>query len=276
MIRPLLLAGLMAAPLPVLAQDVDADTVLAVVGDTEITVGNIITLRSRLPQQYQELPDDALFNGILDQMIQQQILADAISTDLRKADELSVENERRAVLASRLIERISSLPLTDAEIQAAYEEEFGGFEAEKEWNASHILVETEDEARALVAMLADNADFATLAREHSTGPSGPNGGSLGWFGAGQMVPEFEEAVKGLEDGDVSPPVQTQFGWHVVKLNESRLTEAPPLDAVRAQIEQRLIEIAVDEEVGRLTEAATVERTDIEIDPAIVRQDDLLR
>jgi len=81
-------------------------------------------------------------------------------------------------------------------------------------------------------MLADGADFATLAKERSTGPSGPRGGELGWFGTGQMVPEFEQAVIGLEDGAVSEPVQTQFGWHVVKRNDSRNKSAPSLDEVQ--------------------------------------------
>ena len=263
----------LALPLPVLAQD--ADTVLARVGDTEITLGNLVAMRARLPEQYQQLPDEVLYEGMLDQLIQQQVLADAASQELTAADELGLANETRAFLAGRMIDRLAAAPLDDAAVQAAYDAEFAGFEGETEWNASHILVETEAEARELGALLEDGGDFAALAREHSTGPSGPSGGELGWFGTGRMVPEFEAAVKDMEAGQVSEPVQTQFGWHLVKLNETRLTEAPPLEAVRPQLEERLRAEAIEAEVGRLTEAAGVEREAVEIDPALIRQDELL-
>lgn len=274
MIRPLLFAALVAAPLPALAQE--ASTVLAKVGDVEITVGQVIALRSRLPEQYQTLEDDQLYQGILEQMIQQQVLAAAIESDLTRADTLNLQVERRAVLASRMVERLARRQPSEDAVRAAYEEEYGGFEAEVEWNASHILLPTEDEARAVVAMVNDGEDFATLARTRSTGPSGPNGGALGWFGEGQMVPEFEAAVKELEVEGVSPPVQTQFGWHVVRLNERRLTEAPPLDEVRAQIEARLANAAVEAAIDDLVDDATIERMEVDFDASVIRRDDLIR
>ncbi|CTQ49290.1 peptidylprolyl isomerase [Jannaschia donghaensis] len=252
---------------------VTADTVLATVNGTDITLGHVIALRSRLPQEYLQLPDETLFDGMVDQIIQQQVLADA--TERTKAIEIGLENETRAFIAGQEIDRLSSQPIDEAAVQAAYEAAYGDAEAAPEFNASHILVETEEEALELVSALEGGADFADLARAESTGPSGPNGGQLGWFGPGMMVPEFEQAVTDLEAGAVSAPVQTQFGWHVIKLNETRQQEVPGLEQVRAEIEPQVQQAAVAAALDALTEAADVTRTEVEIDPALIRDQDLL-
>ena len=166
-------------------------------------------------------------------------------------------------------------PVDDAQLQALYEERYSSAEPEIEFNASHILVESEAEAQALVSELEGGADFAELARERSTGPSGPSGGSLGWFGRGQMVPEFEQAVETLEPGGVSAPVQTQFGWHVIRLDERRDSEAPPLDQVRGELENELRGQVVEDELARLEGEADVTRVEVEVDPALIRDDGLL-
>ncbi|MFO6465238.1 peptidylprolyl isomerase [Jannaschia sp. KMU-145] len=258
---------------PAMAQD--ADTVLATVGETEITLGHLIAMRERLPQQYQQLPDQALYDGMLEQLIQQQVLADAARADLSRANEIGLENEARAFLAGRVIDAAAAVTNTDAEIQAAYDAEYGATEPEPEFNASHILVETEAEAQALVAELEGGADFADLAREHSTGPSGPNGGELGWFGLGMMVPEFEGAVVDLAPGELGGPVQTSFGWHVIKLNETRQKAAPPLEEVRAELEQAVTTQKVDAAIAEITESAAIERMEVELDPALIRDTGLL-
>ena len=123
--------------------------------------------------------------------------------------------------------------------------------------------------------LEGGADFATLAQERSTGPSGPNGGELGWFGTGQMVPEFENAVTGLEVGAVSDPVETQFGWHVVKLNESRDVPPPTLDQVRDDIVNQIRQTRVEERLAELRAAASPEILIDQIDAAALRDDSLL-
>lgn len=252
---------------------VSADTVLATVNGTDITVGHVIALTARLPEQYQQLGDAELYQGILDQMIQQQVLLDG--AERTKAIELGIENETRAFIATQEISRLSALPVPQDAVQAAYDEQFGGIEAEPEYNASHILVETEEEALALVAELEGGADFADLAREKSTGPSGPNGGELGWFGPGRMVPAFEEAVVDMEAGAISAPIQTQFGWHVIKLNDARQQEIPTLEDVRAAIEGTVRETQFLELMNTMTESADVSRVEIEIDPSIIRNTDLL-
>lgn len=255
------------------ATPADPTTVLATVNGTEITLGHMIALRGRLPEQYQTLPDDVLYQGLLDQLIQQQILADAATRT--RAVTLGLENESRAYVAGREIERLSRIPLDEDAVQAAYEDTIGSAPAGTEFNASHILVETEEEARTLREELASGADFATVAQEYSTGPTGPNGGELGWFGPGMMVPEFEAAVTGLEPGEISEPVQTQFGWHVIRLNETRETQPPALEEVRPQIEAQLRDAAVATEIERLSAEADVTRAEVEVDPAAIRDDTLL-
>lgn len=134
---------------------------------------------------------------------------------------------------------VESNPATDAEILAEYEAQIKQA-SDKQYKARHILVETQAEAQDLIAQLDEGADFQALAREHSTGPSGPNGGDLGWFAPEQMVKPFADAVIALEDGAyTSAPVQTQFGWHVILREESRANEPPTLESVRDAIKQRV-------------------------------------
>ncbi len=256
--------GLISAPLA--AQD--ADTVVATVGESEITVGHMIVARQTLPRQYQQLPDEVLFEGLLDQLIQQNALAQSVANPT-PATRLTIENQRTGLLAGEAIGQVGEAAVTDEAIRAAYAERFAEAEPSTEFNASHILVQTEEEARALVEQLGEGADFAELAREHSTGPSGPDGGALGWFSSGMMVPEFEQAVTSLEPGEVSEPVQTQFGWHVVRLNETRLSDAPPLEQVRDEIVQQIREDAVQAHIDSVVEAADVSRAAVEVDPSIL-------
>ena len=262
--------------LPAAAQeDLTPETVVATVNGTEITLAHMMTLRARLPQQYQQLPAEVLFPGILDQLVQQQLLADT-EDEMTLGGRVTVENERRAILANQAIRDIAESAVTDEAIAEAYEEQFASAEPDTEYNASHILVETEEEAAELVNELGEGADFATLAQERSTGPSGPNGGSLGWFGTGAMVPPFEEAVVALEAGEISAPVQTQFGWHVIKLNETRLAEAPPLEAVRGELVEELQRAAVDARIAELTESGEIDRSAADaLDPSVLNNPALM-
>lgn len=246
---------------PAAAQDATADTVMATVGDTDITLGHMIVLRETLPEQYLNLDDGVLFPGILDQLIQQVVLAQTLDTPSR-AIELKLENERRSLMAGAALSLALAAAVTEEAVAAAYDEQYGSIEPDKEFNASHILVETEDEALALIALLADGADFPDLAKEHSTGPSGPNGGELGWFSDGMMVQPFQDAVAEMEAGGVSAPVQTQFGWHVIILNEARFLDVPSLDEVRTEIAQKIQDDTVDQVIEELSVAAQVVRTDL--------------
>jgi len=263
--------------LPAQAQDtLDADSVVATVNGTEITLGHMLMVRASLPEQYAQLPNDVLWDGILDQIVQQTVLSQEKGEEESRRIELALENERRALEAAQVIERIVNIGVTDEAIQEVYNETYIAGEPTEEFNASHILVASQEEAVAIVDELEGGADFAEVAQEKSTGPSGPNGGQLGWFGPGMMVPEFQAAVESLEVGEVSAPVQTQFGWHVIILNEKRNQEAPPLEEVRAEIENQLSQSIVSQEIEALTEQATVKRTDkADVDTMILNNVDLL-
>lgn len=239
------------------AEDVTPETVVATVNGVDITVGHMIATRETLPEQYQSLPDDVLFPGILDQLIQQVALSQALQGDEPKRVAIALENERRSLRAGQVLDDIIAEAVTDKILQDAYEAHYANADAATEYNASHILVETEEEAQAIRKMLDEGADFAELAKEKSTGPSGPNGGDLGWFGAGMMVKPFEDAVIAMEPGQFSDPVQTQFGWHVILLSETRLQEAPPLEEVRAELEAEIQREAVESAIVDLTDKAEV-------------------
>ena len=259
----------------VLAQDVTADTVVATVGDTDITVGELIIAKRQLPPQYLQFPDDVLFDGLIDQLIQQQLLADQL-TDVPPSVTYTISNEQRSLMAAEVITGIAETSVTEDMIVAAYNERFADAEAVEEFNASHLLVDTEEEAVAAKAQIDEGTAFADVARSVSTGPTGPNGGNLGWFGLGAMVPEFEQTILSLEIGEVSDPFETQFGWHVATLNEKRIQEQPTLEDLRRELAAELQEAAVTARLAELT-AETVITTPEEgqFDPSIINMVDLL-
>lgn len=271
------LALVCSMALPVAAQDAPtADTVIATVDGTEITLGHMIVARASLPEQYKDYPADVLFDGILDQLVQQTLLAQSVTTELPGRVTLSLENERRSLIAGEAVESALAGALTEAAIKEAYDASFANVDAGEEFDASHILVETEEEALAIKAMLDEGADFAETAKEKSTGPSGPGGGSLGWFGTGAMVPAFEAAAVALEVGAVSDPVQTQFGWHVIKLNDKRKKPAPTLEEARQEITGQLQQAAFTAKVEEVSAGATIDRSGATgMDPTLLNALDLV-
>jgi peptidyl-prolyl cis-trans isomerase C len=261
--------------LPALAQPA-ADTVVATVGEEEITLGHMIMMTAQLPQEYQQIPDDVLYDAVLDQLIRQAAVAQTISGDLSTEARLAMENERRSFLAGEALAGIAAAAVTDEALQAAYDARYANAEPQLEYNASHILLETEEDAKEVKAKLDEGADFAEMAKEHSTGPTGPTGGALGWFGKGMMVKPFEDAVVALKVGEVSEPVQSDFGWHVILLNEQREKPTPSLDEVRAELTSEVQQAAVSAALDEITAAATVTRSEEKIDPAELRNMELVK
>lgn len=150
-------------------------------------------------------------------------------------------------------------PVTDEQLREAYEEQVQSKEPEMEFKARHILLKTEDEARAVIDELKGGADFATLAKEKSTGPSGSSGGDLGWFGPGQMVEAFSEAVAALEDDQFSSePVETQFGWHVILREDSRTSEPPSFEEIKGQLTAQLRRKRAEEYVTEIRNKSNIE------------------
>lgn len=261
--------------LPAAAADVTADTVVATVNGKAITVGDLLVVKEGLPAQYQQLPGDVLLNGLIEQLVQQTVLAASAEGEMTKREELGLAATNRAFLAGTALERVAAAAVTEEAVKAAYDAQYAKAEPGKEYHARHILVPTEDEAKDVKTAIDGGGDFAQIASEKTQDPSGKaNGGDLGWFGVGMMVPEFETAVVALQPGEVSAPVQSQFGWHVIKLEEVRDATVPPLDEVRGEIETQLQQDAVQAELAKVTEAAKIERTE-GIDPAILQDQTLL-
>ena len=272
-----ILAVSLSLALPVVAEDsADANTVVATVNGTQITLGHLILARQALPEQYSNYPAEMLFKGLLDQLVQQTLLAQSTSGEVSMRMELEMENQRRMLLAGAAIDTVMAMNISEDDVQQMYQAEFVNAESGAEYNASHILLESEEGALALVTALESGADFADLAKKKSTGPSAPDGGQLGWFGPDMMVPEFEQAVQSLEVGAVSAPVQTQFGWHLIKLNDSRAMAAPSLSQARPEIEMRLRQSGTEAHIQSLVDGAQVTRIeDGKIDPALLLNQALL-
>ncbi|MFN3211223.1 MAG: peptidylprolyl isomerase [Roseovarius sp.] len=258
------------------APQADPGQVVATVNGTEITLAHVIALRATLPQQYDQFPPNLLLQGIVDQLIQHTLLNQSLEGEPSLRSRVSIENEERAIIAGEVMAGVMQQSPSEEDLQALYEEQYPADVQETEYRASHILVETEEEAQALVTELEGDADFAALARENSTGPSAATGGDLGWFGAGDMVAPFFEAVAELEPGEISGPVETQFGWHVISLTETRNKERPALDTVREELSSQIQQGALEAYIESLKSDAEIDQVDLEeIDPNVITNLELL-
>lgn len=199
--------------------------------------------------------------SVLDDLIRFQVLADAANDQgllTERTIAAEMELQRLQYLARTMAVRfLEENPATEAELRAAYEENLPRF-SNTQYKARHILLDSEAEAQEIIVALDAGGDFATLARERSTGPTGPQGGDLGWFSADSMVEPFADAVRAMEPATYSlEPVQTRFGWHVISLEETRDQQAPGLDAVRVEIANLVDRQKLEEYVTGLREAAEV-------------------
>ena len=256
---------------PVWAEDAPtADTVVATVNGTAITLGHMIMAREALPDQYKALPPDVLFKGILDQLVQQTALEQSMDGKLTRRDTLHLENEERGYVSARALEAVVRGAVTDEALQAAYDARFKDAAPQTEYNAAHILVADEAKAKELLAELEAGADFAELAKTNSTDTgSGAAGGDLGWFGLGMMVKPFEEAVVAAELGKVVGPVQSDFGFHLILVKETRVAAQPTLDDIRDELATEIEQQAIEAHVTEVTAAAAVETPGEGIDPALL-------
>ena len=210
----------------------------------------------------------------LDDLIATEIaLQEARKTNIlnRPESKKAIEDFKRNVLLKTWTkEKVDSFDITDDAIKAAYDERVTKL-ASKEYNARHILLKTEDDAKAVLKELAGGADFEKLAKEKSTGPSASNGGSLGWFKAQTMVPAFANAVKTMKKGDVSKTaVKTQFGYHIIKVEDSRDAKLPTLDSMKGQLKRVLAQKKMLTYMSELKKAADVKIT-LPKEPAVTTE-----
>ncbi|WJW76643.1 peptidylprolyl isomerase [Thiohalobacter sp. IOR34] len=255
----LLGAALTTAGSPALASDTE---VLATVNGKPITEEMLRAYQAQRSHRHQGAGKAPSREQALKELIDIELVTQ--DAERKKVDQQpevvrELKWHRRSVLVSKnMRDYLSAHPVDEAEMKAAYENlvaKQGG----KEFHARHILVKTEDEAKAVIKALDGGADFASLAKEKSTGPTGKNGGDLGWFGPEQMVKPFADAVASMEKGSYSKtPVQTQFGWHVILLEDSRDTQPPSYEEVKPQIRSMLQNKRIDEFLGSLRSKAKID------------------
>jgi peptidyl-prolyl cis-trans isomerase C len=240
------------------------DTVIARVNGVDIRQSDITYAEEEIggnmpampPEQKREYLITYISDVILlSQAAQQQKLGDRDDVKHR------IEFERNKVLMESLLQDVGQAALTDEAMHKVYDEAVKSMGNEQEVHARHILVATEDEAKAIEAELKKGADFAALAKEKSKDPGAAEGGDLGYFTKDQMVPEFAEVAFKLDKGQISDPVKTQFGWHIIKVEDKRTKPTPTFDEVKAQIENYVAHRAQAELVEKLRTAAKIERLD---------------
>lgn len=258
----LVLGLAVAVPAHTAAQAQEPGDVVARVGDATVTEADIAFASRDFADQLRQVPPTEWRAILTDVMVDMQVMANAArAAGIDKEEDfaaqvafLTTRALRNAYLAREVEQKV-----TDADVQAAYYKEFANYAGEEERRARHILVETKEAAEAIIKELEGGADFATLASTKSTGPSGPNGGDLGYFTRGQMVEPFETAAFALEVGQFSKePVETQFGWHVIKVEDARKQPAPELDAVRDRIRQELLRARYAQVMDELKANTTIE------------------
>jgi peptidyl-prolyl cis-trans isomerase C len=269
-------AVMLSAPLgagPRVAFAQDSDPVVARVNGVDIRESDLAfaeeEIGSNIPSIPPEQKRDYLINYLADvivlsQAAEEQKLADRPDVKHRLAF------DRNRLLMEALLQNVGKSALSDSAEHQVYDEAIKQVKNEEEVHARHILVPTEDEAKAIVAQLKGGADFATLAKEKSKDPGAAEGGDLGYFTKDQMVPEFADVAFKLDKGQISDPVKTQFGWHVIKVEDKRVKPTPTFEQVKPQIENYVAHRAQAEMVENLRKTAKIERLDkpVAADPSL--------
>ena len=254
-------AGLALPQLSTTAKAAD-DPVVAIVDGYEIFMSDIMNRRRQLGPQAQQYPVQLLFNLILQDMITVRLVADEARKqgyDKESQVRRTIAQIEDQILQQELMSRYVKDNLTDDAVKARYDQFLKENPPLDEVRARHILVETEEQARAVIVRVGKGEDFGRLARELSTGPSGKVGGDLGYFTREKMVPEFSAAAFELRPGDVTKsPVKTQFGWHVIKVEDRRTQEAPSYAQAEGQMREQVEEQLTRKYVSELREKAKVE------------------
>lgn len=252
---------------PSLAAD---DPVVATVGTTQIHLSEVARTQQQLPDPYRTYPLQMLYPDLLDMVIDRHIAA----AEARKqglADDPAVKETMARIedqlLQRTLLDRHVDKVLTDEVLKVRYDKMVAETPPSDLVHARHILVDSEAEAKSIIEQLGKGADFIKLAEEKSTGPSKSKGGDLGYFGQGEMVPEFATAAFALKPGEVTQtPVQTQFGWHVIKVEDRKKAEAPTFEEAREELKAEATREVGGAFVKELRTTAKVERFNMDGTP----------
>ena len=240
---------------------------VADVNGEAIYLEEVMRLAEKLPAEYRQRPLESYFGGLVDDVIDSRLAAVAgAESGLSENPDVSrlMEVAAMRVLAEAWIAEQVNKAITEDALTATYKLFIADNGSREEVKARHILVPEEATARAIIEKLTGGADFAEIAKTDSTGPSGPNGGDLGYFARGAMVPTFEAAAFELEPGSFTPePVQTQFGWHIIKVEDKRVATPPSFEEMVPQLRQNLLNQTLGQILEKLRASAQINRRSFE-------------
>ena len=240
------------------------DPVVARVDGKEIHESDLAVAEDDLASSLQQVPPAARRDYLITFFTDMTLVAKAAEAKkLGDTDDFKrrLAYARTKLLMEDFLQSEAKAAITDEAMHKVYDEAIAHAKREQEVRARHILVETEDEAKAVLAELKKGADFAELAKAKSKDPGSSDGGDLGYFTKEQMVPEFAEVAFKLDKGQISEPVKSQFGWHIIKVEDKREREPPPFEQVKDQIEQFLVRRAQTETITKLRAAAKIDRVE---------------
>ena len=237
--------------------------IVANVNNEDISLETMIHAMNELPPEIQSQPFMSYYEDLLERVIDIKLFAQEgkkMKLDEEPSVRAAIDFVIEKVLMQAFLSKYVQENIKEENIKASYNNFIADETSREEIKASHILMDTESEAIDVINMLNDGDDFAELAKNKSTGPSGPSGGDLGWFKRGQMVPPFEKAAFLLNKNEISQrPVQTQFGWHVIKVFDKRIPEAPSYESMKSKLIQDLERKIVSKKIQDLRNDSLIEK-----------------
>lgn len=261
---PSLIALVAATSLISLTAQAAPDTVVAKVNGQDITEAEVVFAEAEIGSELAGVPEDNRRRLLVEYLIEAHLMAEAAEKAgiTKDADfETRMEYYRLRAVRDAFFEKQVRQAIPESEAQALYEERVKNLPTQEEVRARHILVETEDEAKTVRKELEDGGDFTELAAKHSKDRGGQDGGDLGYFTRGQMVKPFEDAAFALDKGVLSEPVKSDFGWHIIKVEDKRDREPPSFEQVKDQITASLIQSKLQGLVQGLRSDANIEIVD---------------
>ena len=247
--------------------------IVANVNNEDISLETMIHAMNELPPEIQSQPFMSYYEDLLERVIDIKLFAQEgkkMKLDEEPSVRAAIDFVIEKVLMQAFLSKYVQENIKEENLKASYNNFIADETSREEIKASHILIDTESEAIDVINMLNDGDDFVELAKNKSTGPSGPSGGDLGWFKRGQMVPPFEKAAFSLNKNEISQrPVQTQFGWHVIKVFDKRIPEAPSYENMKSKLIQDLERKIVSKKIQDLRNDALIEKlSSSELEPLL--------
>lgn len=257
-----------SAPAPASASaPAAADPVVATVNGEPIHASDVQDAMAALPAEYRNLPPTMLYPMLLDQLVDRKalvLMARKEGLDKNPMVARLMEHAADTALQNALLSRDVGPKVTEAKVKERYDTTLANKPGEEEVHAAHILVSSKEQAEKIIGELKGGADFAALAKKYSTDPGAAQGGDLGWFKKGDMLPAFADAAFAMKPGEISQtPVHTQYGWHVIKVEGRRQAPPPSFEQARSQIRQEMIQHDVREEVAQARQGLTIQRFNLD-------------